>query len=489
MTNKVLKIAASSDVRTHRVSLRFLSLVSCLVVGCQFALGPAVAWAQIRYTGVNLFGAEFGPVPVPGNTGNYFSDYIYPNAAEVDYFMGKGMNIFRLPFRWERLQQSAFAALNATELNRMDTFVNYATAQGAHVILDPHNFMRYFPDPDPSKFQSSTQGLVGTDSNVPTSAFQDFWSRLASHYKNNDKVMINLMNEPNAMSTADLVTIENAAIQSIRDADFNNLIMVPGNQYTGSWSWNETFYGGANAVHLLNIVDPIDNIAFEAHQYLDSDNSGTHENSLVSSTIGSERLQDFTNWLKANDLKGFLGEFAVGDQTIGNGAGQIGDEAINDMLGYIEANDDVWIGWTWWAAGPYFTDYAFSLEPSNLGQPDETDRIQMSVLEPHFVNNLLQDDANFNSDSDVDGDDFLLWQRNYGLEGQVDNSNGDANYSGKVDGDDLAVWETQYGTTGLLSAASTAVPEPAAGLLFSLSVIGCMGCWRHRSRPRSRYFR
>jgi endoglucanase len=48
------------------------------------------------------------------------------------------------------------------------------------------------------------------------------------------------------------------------------------------------------------------------HQYLDSDGSGTNE-VCVSSTIGAERLAAATSWLKANNLKGFLGEIGAGN--------------------------------------------------------------------------------------------------------------------------------------------------------------------------------
>jgi endoglucanase len=50
----------------------------------------------------------------------------------------------------------------------------------------------------------------------------------------------------------------------------------------------------------------------EMHQYLDSDGSGTSA-TCVSSTIGAERLAAATAWLKANNLKGFLGEIGAGN--------------------------------------------------------------------------------------------------------------------------------------------------------------------------------
>jgi endoglucanase len=136
--------------------------------------------ADIQYAGVNLSGAEFGQNVLPGTFG---TQYTYPTQQEVDYFRGRGMNIIRLPFRWERLQHTNNLTLNATELGRMNTFVSATTAKGVYVILDPHNFERYYPDPN--NFQSSAQGLVG--SAVPDSAFSNFWGQVATIYKTDNQ--------------------------------------------------------------------------------------------------------------------------------------------------------------------------------------------------------------------------------------------------------------------------------------------------------------
>jgi hypothetical protein len=61
--------------------------------------------------------------------------------------------------------------------------------------------------------------------------------------------------------------------------------------------------------------------------------------------------------------------------------------------------------------------------------------------------------ADFDQDNDVDGTDFLTWQRNVGKSSGATQSQGSVNGDGDVDGDDLAVWELQFGET--LSASST----------------------------------
>lgn len=448
-------------------------LLTSLVVFTLQLVSARQCDAQVRFTGVNLFGAEFGERVLPGNFGQH---YIYPNAAEVDYFMGEGMNTFRLPFRWERLQRSTFDSLHPTELSRMDAFVNYATSQGANVILDPHNFMRYYPDPN--NFQTSTQGLVGVDPNVPVSAFADFWSQVADHYKDNDRVIFNLMNEPNTMQTADLVVAENAAIAAIRDTGAENLILVPGNQWTGAWAWEETWYNGPNSVHMLDIEDPLDNYAFDVHQYLNSNSSGGDQ-SIVNQNIGQQRLVNFTNWLKENDLRGFLGEFAVGDSTIGDSPSQIGDEAVENMLNYIEANDDVWLGWNWWAAGPWFTSYFFSLEPNNLGQPNQSERIQMSVIRPYFAEVL----GDLDGDGAVDEQDLAAW-----LGSHSTSLAGDIDGDGDTDGNDFLSWQTEHwlitgnGIAATNQVAGVGVPEPGS---LGLLVWACV--WAASSRGRRQF--
>jgi hypothetical protein len=97
------------------------------------------------------------------------------------------------------------------------------------------------------------------------------------------------------------------------------------------------------------------------------------------------------------------------------------------------------------------------------------------------IESVLNADANGNDQ--VEGSDFLAWQRGFGLSGATTLVNGDFNYDGAVDSQDLAVWQSQHGTTAALSAALAGVPEPAA---FGLGMLGMLlagaGGWLRAAR-------
>jgi endoglucanase len=308
----------------------------------------------IPYRGVNLSGAEFGGA-IPGTFG---TDYTFPTAAEVDYFMGKGMTAFRVPFRWERLQRAAYGALDEAYFGRLDALVQYATSKGASIILNPQNFARYY-------------GATVGSSTVPDAVFADFWGKVAARYASNPRVMFNLVNEPHDMPTEQWIGAANAAIAAIRAAGAGNTIIVPGNGWTGGYSWYGNGYGTPNAVALLNITDPGNNVLFEAHQYFDADASGT-SGQCMSASIGRERLAPWVKWLREHGKKGFLGEFAVANNPTCMAAAK-------DMLDYVNASSDVIVGWQWWGGGPWWGDYQFALDPSG-----GKDRPQMTLLEPYL---------------------------------------------------------------------------------------------------------
>jgi pectate lyase len=120
--------------------------------------------------------------------------------------------------------------------------------------------------------------------------------------------------------------------------------------------------------------------------------------------------------------------------------------------------------------------FDFSLPSLTAGLDWDTSDLlvtgELSVIES------IIEDADFDGDGDVDGRDFLIWQRGFGLTEQENNLLGDANGDGNVDAGDLEIWQTQYADSGELSASQTAVPEPVTSLLMALAV----GVWALKRR-------
>lgn len=303
--------------------------------------------------GVNLAGAEFASQKNPGT---YGVDYIYPSHSEIDYYANAGMSVIRLPFLWERLQTSAFAPLDASQLAHIDDVVNYANAKGLKVILDAHDYGSY-------------QGSLIGSAAVPNAAFADMWGKLAGHFAADTNVMFDLMNEPHAQTAAQWLDSTNAAIAEIREAGATSQeILVSGTYSDGAWRWVKTDNA---AVIGTGVQDPSHNFAFDVHQYLDSNGSGTHA-TVVSTSIGVERLEAITNWAEATGNHLFLGEFGVStDQT--------SVAALDNMLSYMQTHSDAWQGATYWAGGPWWGNYMYSIEPSN-----GADKPQMDVLQNHL---------------------------------------------------------------------------------------------------------
>jgi hypothetical protein len=146
-------------------------------------------------------------------------------------------------------------------------------------------------------------------------------------------------------------------------------ILVPGSYWDGAWTWTSTDNA---AVVGTGVQDAAHNFAFEVHQYLDADGSGTHPGA-VSATIGVERLTAITQWSEATGNHLFLGEVGVTtDQT--------SLTALDGMLTYMQQHTDAWQGATYWAGGPWWGNYMFSIEPQN-----GVDKPQMAILVQHLT--------------------------------------------------------------------------------------------------------
>ncbi len=319
--------------------------------------------------GVNLSAGEFGST-LPGT---YGVDYLYPgidaqgynNAWEMDYFHSKGLNLIRLPLQWERLQHTLNGPLSTFDLGLIDQVLANAAAHGMTVIIGPHNFAR--------RTIGGVDYIIGSPQ-VPYAAFTDFWQKMAAHFAGHAGLYgYSLDNEPYNTGGLWVTGGAQAGVTGIRQADMAAPILVPGDGWSGAWSW---LANGNDALRTLN--DPANNLIFDAHQYFDDDYSGTYAQSYDAQgaypTLGVDLLQSFVGWLHAHNLRGMVTEYGVPDDdprwwTL-----------LDNALAYLQQNNDVILGGNDWSAGPWWgTSYRLSVEPTGTW-PNVTDRPQMAVL-------------------------------------------------------------------------------------------------------------
>ena len=359
------------------------------------------------FYGVNLCGAEYAPNIVPGTNG---VNYAFPTEAQTSYYVGKGMNIVRLPFLWERLQPTLSGSFDSGYQTLLVNSVNALRATGATVLIDVHNYNRRKIEAGDT---SSTAGIGAlasgsTTSSVPVASFSDLWTRLANLFKDDQGVVFGLMNEPTGgydsygheMTTAQWVINANAAITAIRATGAQNWLTCPGNFYTGAWSWTtDTDSDGSasstNAVAMLNVKDSLNKTVIEVHQYFDANYYQGKSQDCVTSD-GEDLLSSVTAWARTNGKKLFLGEFGSGNNSTCESAVAGSTEGV---LQYMQSNSDVWAGWTWWSSVADNTangQGAFNATDFSLAPVNGVDSPYMSWLTPYVS-------AAFTADLDRNG--------------------------------------------------------------------------------------
>lgn len=312
--------------------------------------------------GVNLAGAEFFHKKMDG-VGRFNVDYHYPTVEELDYWHSKGLDLIRLPFKWDRLQREVEGELSADELDYIKYLLHEADKRGMKVLLDMHNYGR-------RNYQDKYR-IIG-DTLLPEHLGQA-WAEIARNLKNEPGLYgYGLMNEPHDMlPECPWVEIAQVAIDSIRSVDRRTAIVVAGNTWSSAERWTDINQG------LESLNDPSDNLIFEAHCYFDSDASGIYRKGYDEEgaypTIGVDRVRPFVDWLKKHGKKGLLGEYGVpGDDPRWL-------DCLDIFLGYLDENG---VDGTYWAAGARWNKYILGVHPEDNYTKD---RPQTQVLTKYTV--------------------------------------------------------------------------------------------------------
>jgi T5SS/PEP-CTERM-associated repeat protein len=91
--------------------------------------------------------------------------------------------------------------------------------------------------------------------------------------------------------------------------------------------------------------------------------------------------------------------------------------------------------------------------------------------------------GDFDENGTVQSADLALWRAGFGMSGSASHMQGDADGDRDVDGSDFLVWQRQLGLTATALAAAAVVPEPGCACLAAIAA-GCV-CGFSRQRDRS----
>lgn len=319
-----------------------------------------------------MAGAEFGMNNIPGAFGR---DYTFNSENTFRYFSERKLGLMRIPVLWERLQPSLKGPLDGAYLEKLKQNVAWAKAQGAEVIIDLHNFGRYSKNENGSLKTYVIDNLAADGTvKVSTADLVDLWIKVSNEFKFERVVYAyDLMNEPHDMGAANWKTTSQAVLNAIRASQDDKLILIPGDSWSSGNRWVTTHgpFGW--------IEDPVNNYAYEAHQYFDRDESGNYLTSYDAELArdsnlpqaGRTRIAHFIEWCRVNRVRGVVDEFGIPD----------GDSRWRQVLdNFLAAIDEAGMDGAYWAAGEWWGSYPLSVQPTG---GFTTDRPQMTTLRAH----------------------------------------------------------------------------------------------------------
>ena len=323
--------------RTTSVLLSFLAVSSTVSASpVRSTASRNVSFSGAPLMGVNLSGCAFA------NDGA-----LCPTPESVRTYLDKGFRAFRIAFRGRQATDPVVVA-------KMKAATDAATARGAYVILDRHDYEATFD---------------------PTEAA--WWASFIRNFSDATHVMIDTMNEPRkgASYEADrrtkksFATEVNAGIAAFRRAGFKHKLLIEWRGSSGMGRFDK--HEAANKPCISpacsfdragGLKDPLGLTMVSGHRYYDWDSSGT---SPVCDRT-QKRLRYFVSntdtAAKARGLKVWVGEMAFGNgRHLDPWCATIGRAVIDRM----KAMPEVYAGVTWWGGGAgWKEEYLYKIEPN-----------------------------------------------------------------------------------------------------------------------------
>lgn len=311
--------------------------------------------AGVPYRGINRSGAE-NPNEWDGWKSKTDSNwYDIPDKGrrtqELGFYASRGFNALRFPVSWERWQHTLNGPLDPGYTKQVTDFITQATAAGWLVILDLHNYNRYATDafdatgaPTPTgTFTVRTYGAA--DGVLTRDTLMEVWTRIAGLFLGNSNVAFGLMNEPHDFLVPSNVWFDDLqhVIDAIRGTGANQLILVPNSRGSDVTHWSTYAPNGGPLDRDAAKAIKDSNYAFDLHAYHDHFDPADPTKTKLNPNTYAQELTEVTTWAKTEGRRLFLSEFGVDKNYPADGPA-----ALDSLLGYLNANQDVWLGWTPW---------------------------------------------------------------------------------------------------------------------------------------------
>lgn len=353
-------------------------------------------------TGINFAGGEFahGPAELNNNsTLAQLDNYIQalPTQANLQALKNRGVQIIRLPIRWERLQTTFMGALRPTWVTAINNVLTAANNVGMKVMIDVHNYAVY---------NYNGAAVAIRTGAVTQAAYNDFLLRLCAAFASHPGFhSLDTMNEPSGVSASLWEQISGAAYDAVRAVYPTVKLHIE----LGNWAGIQELPSKHASGPWRGTSDP--NLYYHGHYYPEADHSGSGFGTYASevsaatsagfraaSTAGTfvwdgstsggvtppdpnpssttitssnnveaaamQRAIAWTTWL--NGKQGFIGEYGIPWHPADDGTNTewpVGEQTNwKDMANkwYTIMNDKS-VHATPWATGNHWGSYAYSM--------------------------------------------------------------------------------------------------------------------------------
>lgn len=343
--------------------------------------------------GINIMDLGIAKEVVPGV---YGTNYTKPSLHALRSLKDRGMQVVRIPFKWERIQYVWGGPLESAYLGYLMQVLRDANSVGLKVIVDMHNYARY---------RRNGVEILFSDANGPTQAqYADVWKKIVNAIRADANAYnavwaYDIMNEPHNLKAAKGYATPQklwegyaqAAVSGIRATGEKKLIHVEGYSFSSAADWAKN--------HAAPFVkDPLNNIMYHAHMYMDWNTAGVYntkshaeETALAKSqghaSVGARgiaRLKVFANWCAQFKQQCFLGEFGWPTAgVVGASEARLWNREGEELMTYM---DQIGMGGTMWATGSWLSNSGNVMVTYVLPKAGQTitPLSQAEVLERHL---------------------------------------------------------------------------------------------------------